>query len=68
MIILIVKYICMIIALFSTLMFISDMVVSILQSSPTSFGFSEDLPMKHAALRLIFAIIMSFTWPAVFLL
>lgn len=58
----------MVIALFSTLMFISDMVVSIFQSYPTSFDYNEDLPMKHAALRLIFAIIMSITWPVVFLL
>ena len=65
----VVKYICFVIAIMSTLLFISDIIVDMSSgpfAPPDKNGTSS--AMKHAAIRLILSIIMSLTWPLVFLL
>jgi len=66
------KFICLVIAIFTTLLYISDYVTD-LNTGPTFIvpaGNEDDINshMKHAAIRLILSIIMSLTWPVVILL
>lgn len=68
---LIVKYICAVIALFSTLLFLS-IVVSDITMSPASksidLNMSEDEVIKtSSAFRFILIIIMAITWPVIFI-
>lgn len=61
---LVLKYICAIIALLSTLIFISNIITNL--STPWS-GDENDKTNNYAALRLILALIMSVTWPVLFI-
>jgi len=60
------KYICAVIALLATLIFVSNIITNI--SSPPIFTEDgKDASNNYAALRLILAIIMSLTWPVLFI-
>jgi len=61
---LVLKYICAVIALLSTLIFISNIITNL---STPSFGTDKDNTNNYAALRLILALIMSLTWPVLFI-
>lgn len=61
---LVLKYICAIIALLSTLIFISNIITNL--STPWSSD-ENDKTNNYAALRLILALIMSVTWPVLFI-
>lgn len=58
------KYIAAIIAIFSTLMFISSLVADIVKAPV----IESDQATKNAGFRVIHAALMSITWPLVFLL
>lgn len=64
------KYICAIIAIFSSLLFFSNLVTNL--TSPQTIISKDDETIDNnlnfAAFRLILALIMSITWPLVFLL
>lgn len=62
MFLLFIKYIISVIALASTLLFISDVISSIV--SVRDF----ELARQAASLRIILIIIMSLTWPLIFLI
>lgn len=65
---LIMKYICAIIALFTTLLYISDIIVSFTSEKFWLPVDGEAEPaMKHAAMRLILGAIMAVTWPVLFI-
>lgn len=64
------KYICAIIAVFCTLLFVSNIITN-MTSSQVIFSKDNNVTnnnMNYAALRLILALIMSITWPLVFML
>ena len=58
----IIKYITSIIALFATLLFLSDIIASVVNV--------RDMETAHkaASFRIILIIIMSITWPIIFLI
>lgn len=59
----VVKFICCIIALFTTLLFISDVITSCTSDKFTIPKEDEPDPaMRHAAFRLILSIIMAISW------
>ena len=58
------KYICAIIALLSTLMFISNIITNL--ASPQWTDDTQKVT-NYAALRFILAVIMSITWPILFI-
>lgn len=62
---LVLKYICAVIALLSTLIFISNIITNL--STPTWVDSKDDKTNNYAALRLILALIMSITWPILFI-
>lgn len=63
-----VKFLCAIIALFTTLLFFSDVVTMISDQSVWIPKEGEaDPAMRHAAFRLILAAIMALTWPVLFI-
>lgn len=62
MFIFILKYVCCFIALVSTLLFISDMIASIVNVR------DEKTAHEAATFRIKLIIIMSLTWPIIFLL
>lgn len=65
---LIVKYLCAIIAVFTTLLYISDIITSFTTDSFYMPKEGEPEPaMKHAAFRLILGLIMALTWPVLFI-
>ncbi len=64
------KYICAIIAVFCTLLFVSNIITN-MTSSQVIFSKDDNVTnnnMYYAALRLILILIMSITWPLVFML
>lgn len=63
---LVLKYICAVIALLSTLIFISNIISNISANSSWS-AKEDDKTNNFAALRLILALIMSITWPILFI-
>lgn len=63
---LVLKYICFVIAIFSTLLFISNFATSLSDGSKFDEKGKENT-YKFAAFRLILATIMSLTWPVIFL-
>lgn len=68
---LIFKYICAVIALLSTLLFISNLISDITIPSivrASEMKVSEDKVLLHSAsLRLILIIVMSISWPILFI-
>ena len=68
---LVLKYICAVIALFSTLLFISNLISDITIPSivrATELNVPEDKVILQSAFRrLILIILMSLTWPVLFI-
>lgn len=71
MLVFIIRYICAIIAVFTTLLFVSNIITNMTSSSvfiAKENGDYKDNSINHAAFRLILSLIMSITWPLVFML
>ena len=65
----ILKYVCMAVAIFCTLLFVSN-IVSDLSTPVHAFikPENENKPIDHAGFRFVLAVFMSITWPVVFLI
>ena len=63
---LVLKYICAVIALLSTLIFICNIITTLANSQMIDTGQNNNVS-NYATLRLILILIMSITWPILFI-